>query len=173
MRRLTWILMAGAMALTLAVYLDRAEATPAAGFVGTTLAFGRYGEIDVSNFRAPVRPNEVSGRALPWISHQKTKGLSDLYVQSNVWQPGGTTGWHTHPGHSLITVTAGTLTAYDAECIPREYTVGQGLVDEGGDHVHLIRNEGAVEARTITVQLIPAGATRRVDVDAPDNCPVV
>src|SRR5215211_6166590 len=43
----------------------------------------------------------------PWLSIQKTKGPSDLYVQNNVWAPGGTTGWHTHPGHSLIIVTAG------------------------------------------------------------------
>ena len=41
------------------------------------------------------------------------------------------------------------------------------FVDEGGKHVHVIRNEGAVEARTITVQLLPAGATRRID--APGN----
>ena len=34
-----------------------------------------------------------------------------------------------------------------------------GLVDEGGGHVHVIRNEGSVEARTVAVQLIPAGAT--------------
>ena len=46
-------------------------------------------------------------------------------------------------------------------------TTGMGLVDEGGDHVHVIRNEGAVEARTITVQLLPDGATRRID--APEN----
>ena len=40
-----------------------------------------------------------------------------------------------------------------------------GLVDEGGDHVHVIRNEGSVEARTVAVQLIPAGATRRIDAE--------
>jgi hypothetical protein len=36
------------------------------------------------------------------------------------------------------------------------------FVDPGGDHVDVLRDEGAVEARTITVQLIPAGATRRI-----------
>jgi hypothetical protein len=29
-------------------------------------------------------------------------GASEVYVQNNVWAPGGSTGWHTHPGHSLI-----------------------------------------------------------------------
>jgi uncharacterized cupin superfamily protein len=109
-----------------------------------------------------------------WISMQKTKGPSDLYVQSNVWAPGGTTGWHSHPGHSLIIVTAGTITAYegdDPSCTPHVYTVGMGFVDAGGDHVHVLLNEGAVEARTVAVQLIPAGAARRIDADAPSACP--
>ena len=46
-----------------------------------------------------------------------------------------------------------------------------GFVDPGGGHVHNLRNEGAVEARTIAVQLIPADATRRVDAPSPGNCP--
>jgi quercetin dioxygenase-like cupin family protein len=94
-------------------------------------------------------------------------------VQNNVWQPGGSTGWHTHPGHSLITVTAGTVTAYegdDPSCTPHVYTVGMGLVDPGGDHVHVLRNEGSEEARTIAVQLIPAGAARRIDAAANPAC---
>jgi hypothetical protein len=36
--------------------------------------------------------------------------------------------------------------------------------------VHSIRNEGAVEARTIAVQLIPADAIRRIDAADPGNC---
>ena len=75
---------------------------------------------------------------------------------------------------SLITVTAGTVTAYDGDdpsCTPHEYTPGMGFVDPGGDHVHVLRNEGLDEARTITVQLLPAGATRRIDADDPGVCP--
>ncbi len=75
-----------------------------------------------------------------------------------------------HRGHSLITVTEGAVTAYeghDPTCTPTVYTVGMTFVDEGGEHVHVIRNEGAVDARTITVQLLPAGAKRRID--APGN----
>jgi quercetin dioxygenase-like cupin family protein len=109
-----------------------------------------------------------------WVSLQKTKGTSDVYVQNNVWVPGGSTGWHTHPGHSLIIVTAGTVTAYegdDPSCEPTRYTVGMGFVDPGGDHVHLLRNETSEEARTVAVQVIPAGAGRRIDAPAPAACP--
>lgn len=118
-------------------------ASPAAGFVSTTLSLGRFKAFEVSNISLPERL-WGNWRKKVWLSLQKTKGPSDLYVQSNVWQPGGTTGWHTHPGHSLITVTAGTLTAYEGEdpsCTPQVYTEGMGLVDPGGDHVHILRNE--------------------------------
>ena len=74
----------------------------------------------------------------------------------------------------MIIVTAGTVTAYegdDRSCRPLVYTVGMGFVDEGGDHVHNLRNEGTEDARTIAVQLIPADALRRIDAPAPGNCP--
>ena len=163
--RLMWLIVAGALGAL--GYTGAALATPQTGFTPTTLALGRFGEIDVSNFSVP--PDL-------WQSRQKTKGLSDLYVQSNVWAPGGDTGWHTHPGHSLIIVTAGTLTEYDGEdpeCTPHVYSQGMGFVDAGAGHghVHIVRNETTVEARTVAVQLIPAGATRRIDAPDPGNCP--
>jgi hypothetical protein len=46
-----------------------------------------------------------------------------------------------------------------------------GFVDPGGDHVHLLRNEDSVEARTVAIQLVPAGATRRIDAGSPAACP--
>jgi hypothetical protein len=52
-----------------------------------------------------------------------------------------------------------------------------GFVDPGAGHVHIIRNEGMVEAHTIAVQLIPPhadgssqAADRRIDVADPGNC---
>ena len=102
-----------------------------------------------------------------------TKGDSDLYVVSNVIAPGGHTGWHTHPGPSLITVKSGTITAYEGDdptCSPTVYTAGQGFVDPGDGHVHMLRNEGAVPAETIAVQLVVDGGTRRIDAPAPPAC---
>ncbi|HZY02428.1 MAG TPA: hypothetical protein VFF02_02925 [Anaeromyxobacteraceae bacterium] len=48
---------------------------------------------------------------------------------------------------------------------------GEGFVDPGGDHVHVLRNEGSVVARTVAVQLIPAGAARRIDAGPNPACP--
>ena len=174
--KLSGVLLLGTIILG-ATYVVKVQATPPAGFTGTTIALGRFGEIDVSNHQfIPDVPGSAEHRhhwPNLWLSLQKTKGDSDVYVQSNVWGPGGTTGWHTHPGHSLIIVTAGTVTAYegdDRRCRPHVYTAGMGFVDEGGDHVHLIRNEDSIEARTIAVQLIPAGAVRRTDSEGNPAC---
>jgi quercetin dioxygenase-like cupin family protein len=172
-RKMMWaVVMSGAM-VWIGGFSRNVMATPASGFVGTTLAVGRFGDIDVSNISLP---DNLWGnwKKKVWLSLQKTKGPSDLYIQSNVWAPGGSTGWHTHPGHSLITVTSGTVTAYESDdptCTPHVYTQGMGFVDPGGDHVHLLRNEDSVEATTIAVQLVQAGATRRIDAAGPATCP--
>jgi predicted metal-dependent enzyme (double-stranded beta helix superfamily) len=173
-RKLIWMLVFSGVILGAALYVGSIHATPASGFTGTTIAVGRFEDIEVSN-HVFLQEGLLGSRPKKnlWLSFQKTKGSSDLYVQSNLWTPGGTTGWHTHPGHSLITVIAGTVTAYDGHdpsCTPHVYTAGMGFVDPGGDHVHVLRNEGSVEARTIAVQLIPAGATRRIDADGSSSC---
>jgi quercetin dioxygenase-like cupin family protein len=169
-----WAVVMGALALCASTYeATVVQATPQSGFSGTTIALGRFDAFEV--FNKSFLPGTSGSKFKDlWFSFQKTKGPSDLYVQNNTWAPGGTTGWHSHPGHSLIVVTAGEVTAYeghDGQCTPHVYTVGEGLVDEGGDHVHVLRNEGSIEAKTVAVQLVPAGATRRIDAAGNPNCP--
>jgi len=162
--KLLWALLLGALGA--AVYVGNIVATPASGFTPSTVAMGTFGDLN----------SLVHTGA--WSESIKTRGKSDLYVQSNVWEPGGSTGWHTHPGPSLIIVTEGSITAYegdDPHCTPHVYTAGtpnNTFVDLGGGDVHIIRNETNAEAKDIAVQLVPAGATRRQDVTpAPGNCP--
>ena len=173
-RKLMSVLVVGGIGAAAAAYSGNVMATPALGFTSTSLAVGRLAEFDVMHKVVWNDPDPANSKKLVWHSTQATKGDSDLYVQSNVWIPGGTSGWHTHPGHSLITVTTGAVAAYEGDdptCTPTVYTAGMTFVDEGGDHVHVLRNEGAVEARTITVQLLPAGATRRIDAAGNPACP--
>jgi hypothetical protein len=152
----------------------RVQATPAVGFVGSTVVMGTFGEIDVFNSVIPPDFWKNWVKSDVWLSWQKTKGNSDLYIQNNTWQVGGTTGWHSHPGHSLIIITSGTVTNYESEngrpCTAQVYTAPATLVDSGGNHVHKIVNTGATVATGYAVQLIPAGATRRIDEPAPVNC---
>jgi quercetin dioxygenase-like cupin family protein len=136
--------------------------TAGSGITTTMIVQGNFGDINVkTNFGGHKVDID-------------TKGDSDLYVVSNVIAPGGHTGWHTHPGPSLITVKSGTITAYNANdptCSPTVYTTGDGFIDPGDGSVHLLRNEGTVPAETIAVQLVPDGGIRRIDEPAPDSCP--
>ena len=136
-----------------------AHATPASGFVGTQLLKGQFGDIDIKS------------KSAIFDLKLDTKGDSDLYVVRNAIAVGGTSGWHTHPGPSLITVTVGEIVAYDAAlCTPTHYGTGATFIDPGGDHVHLLRNESSAAAETVAVQFVPRDAARRIDVPQPNNC---
>ena len=162
-RAIPWIArVAIAVAALLLAATGAVFATQGTGVTSTNLSIGRFDAIHVATH---VDAHKVFLR---------TKGTSDVYVVSNVIAPGGHTGWHTHPGPSLITVKSGTITVYspDSGCVPTDYPAGTGFIDPGDGHVHILRNEGTVVAETIAVQLLPAGAARRIDASTPAGCPL-
>ena len=137
-------------------------ATAASGFTAVQQWRGLFGPLDIKS--------EGKGYDIKL----KTKDDSDIYVTRNAIAVGGQSGWHTHPGPSLITVTVGEIVAYDSDdplCAPTRYTVGQGFVDSG-DHAHLLRNQSASPAETVAVQFLPRGSVRRVDAAQPSHCTV-
>jgi len=147
--------------LGVAVYVGNVLATPPIGVTTVPIATGRFDPIDT----------KVKTGA--WKAAIRTKGQSDLHVLQNTIVPGGTFGWHSHPGPSLVIVKSGTATFYmadDPTCSPHVVPTGAGFVDSGGD-VHVVRNEGNVDLVTIVVSLVPAGAARRIDEPDPGNCP--
>jgi quercetin dioxygenase-like cupin family protein len=97
-----------------------------------------------------------------------TRGFSDVYVVHNKIPPGGHTGWHSHPGISFVTVEAGQVTEYNADDpgVPHVFPTGTGFVEEAG-RVHIMRNEGTTDLELVAFQIIPFGATRRIDEPAP------
>jgi quercetin dioxygenase-like cupin family protein len=156
-----------------AVYGGNVLAATQSG-VTTTFSKATLGDLDLRGqmLTTATGPTGVTHPDL-WFALLKTHGLTDLYVVNNTIAPGGTTGWHSHPGPSLILVTAGTVTNYASDapnCAPETYTAGQGFVDPGGSDVHMLRNEGTVPAQTIAVQFIPKDVARRIDAAAPANC---
>ena len=98
----------------------------------------------------------------------KTKGLSDVYVVHNRIVPGGHTGWHSHPGPSIISVVSGQATEYrNDEPNGLVHPAGSAFVDEGGNHAHILVNEGTTDLVLVAFQVVPTGAPRRIDVPAP------
>jgi len=172
-----WILVVLIVVIGVGVGVGNVLATPSSGQTTTILAKATIPDLDLSG-RVETTVTGPKGKPRPgvWLAKIKTRGSSDAYVVDNKFAAnGGTSGWHSHPGPSLVFVVAGTITNYssdDPSCAPHVYTAGQSFVDPGGNDEHMLRNEDpTVVAETIAVQLVAAGATRRIDEPAPAGCP--
>ena len=89
-KKSVWLVLLSTAMMVIAFYhVGRVHATPSSGFTATTLALGRFGPIKVFNHFVPPNVKGDDREDNIWTSLQKTKGQSDLYIQSNVWQPGG------------------------------------------------------------------------------------
>lgn len=159
-KRLVLTCLTAAALLAVVAGVGIARATPPSGVTSTTLAIGTFGEIDAKTLTSS------------WQARIETKGASDLYMVQNVFAPGATFGWHSHPGPSLVIVKTGSLWLYRADdptCTPQVVGAGSGFVDDGHD-THLVRNEGTTETVVYVVSLVPQGLPRRIDEPAPGNC---
>jgi quercetin dioxygenase-like cupin family protein len=90
----------------------------------------------------------------------------EVAVQQVTLAPGGSTGWHSHPGPAVVIVKSGSFTLYDGDdrsctgttcSVTPEDPVGKAFVDEGRGHVHIGRNEGATNTELyVTYFGVPA-----------------
>ena len=128
-----------------------ASATPSFGSVSVVLGRGLVTE-----------ESKIKTKAI----QLKTKEPFEIVTQTVTFQPGGTSGWHGHPGPVFVTVKSGTVTVYDSTCIPRRYSAGQGFLE--GPEPSVVRNEGTVVSENIATLLVPAGSPARSD--SPSLC---
>ncbi len=100
-------------------------------------------------------------------------GTGEAVVQRITIAPGGTSGWHSHPGSVVVAVVTGTVTLYngdDPSCQGQDVSAGSGFIEAGG-HVHIARNEGATPFEVIATYLdVPVGGSPRDDAANPGNC---
>lgn len=160
------------------LYAGQVHATaPTPGMQTTILAKSTLEDVDIKAHATPGDPARVASgnaaRGAGWRLWLRTHGMSDVYVVDNHFAVGADTGWHSHPGPSIVFVVAGTMTNYTStspDCAPHVYPAGTSFVDAGGSDSHLLRNEGTGPAETIAFQMIPKDATRRIDEPVPPGC---
>jgi mannose-6-phosphate isomerase-like protein (cupin superfamily) len=119
---------------------------------------------------ANLKVKRVTG---DWHVEVKAHPDLDVAVQQIVFQPGGQSGWHSHPGPVFIQVVSGTMTFYESDdpnCTPIVRSAGQGFLDVG-EHAHIARNETGSTATNVVTYLAPPGAALRIDQPNPGNCP--
>jgi len=97
----------------------------------------------------------------------ETEGASNFVVQDAVFSPGGTTGWHSHPGVLLLSLTAdsGPIDWYDAKCMKHVYQPGDSWTE--GTTLHDVVNSSSLNAHFIVTYVIAKGMSKRTDQPAP------
>jgi quercetin dioxygenase-like cupin family protein len=157
-RRHFLVTAAAAVALvSLGAFVAVTKASPPSGVTPTLLARGTY-----DAFRAKSDPKGPVG------FKAKAKAPLDFVVRKHDYNPGSTTGWHTHAGPVFVTVTQGTLTFYeygDRKCTPHVVSAGEGYVDHGRGHI--ARNETDQPAQDVSVIIAPVAGAFRGELDAP------
>ena len=153
-KRTAALLVCGALAPGVA---GVALATPPSGLTSELLARGAAGQFRI---------------------HDESMGLkmearrdTDVAVVKATLAPGGTTGWHGHPGPSIVIVKTGTLTMREGghghhhghshsgwrRCSEQTFAAGTSFVHP--EHEHEFVNDSDVAAEFYVVYLVPAGAT--------------
>lgn len=99
------------------------------------------------------------------------RDASNTIVARVSWGPGGTSGWHTHPGPVVVSVTEGALELVnERDCVVRTYAAGEAFVDPGQGNVHIASNasETAPAVAYATFLGVPDGAPATVWVPPVD-----
>lgn len=147
------ILTAALVAALIALPREQATATPPSGIAVELLARGTI-----------AHPSHVRVAGIKLA----TRGPIDVATVHVTFQPGGSTGWHIHPGPALVTVKTGQLTLHRAKgCRTRTFSAGQTFLEFGPSDVNLTRNETGSVTETVVTFLLPAGAPITVDAPAP------
>jgi hypothetical protein len=158
-------------------------ATPNSGSTSTLLGRATFKSFKVERQQLPVSDPSVgrwggeadrNRRRRPiWEVEAEARPALDIATQTITFQPGGHSGWHSHPGPVFISVVSGTMTFYesdDPDCQPIVRNAGEGYLDTG-EHAHIARNETSAPATNVVTYLVPPGAALRVDEPFPGNCP--
>jgi quercetin dioxygenase-like cupin family protein len=126
------------------LFVVPALATPPSGLTNTPLARGT----DVSEGTIPLQVG------------------TDVTMAQITVVPGGSSGWHSHPGGAIIIVKQGELTVYRAigsQCQITTYSAGQAFIERPGE-VDQVINTGTVPyVLYVTFPRVPQGESARID----------
>ena len=171
-----WALLSvGLAGVVTAIFVSSGAATPPSGLTNVTLARG----------------TEQSHGTIP------LQFGTDVVVSQITVNPGGSSGWHSHPGGAIIVVAQGTLTVYHVggddshgqggedshsqggddshsqRCESTTYSAGQAFIERPGEVDQVINNGTTPYVLFVTFPRVPQGGSARIDQPDPGTCPGV
>jgi quercetin dioxygenase-like cupin family protein len=97
----------------------------------------------------------------------------DVVMTQITVDPGGSSGWHSHPGGAIIIVKEGTLTVYSPvghRCRTSTYSAGQAFIERPGEVDQVINNGSVPYVLYVTFPRVPPGGSARTDEPDPGTC---
>ena len=147
-----WALMLGLVGLFAVMNAASVGATPPVGLTNKPLARGT----DLSAGTLPIQ-----------------EGTDIVMVQITVL-PGGSSGWHSHPGGAIIVVKQGDLTVFrsiGSQCDATHYTAGQAFIERPREVDQVINTGTMPYTLFVTFPRVPVGGSARIDEPDPGTCP--
>lgn len=96
------------------------------------------------------------------------KGATDVLQTDLIFQPGGTTGWHIHPGPVVVVIKTGALTEIHSDGCMTVHPAGSAFF-ENPDEVHNVINQTGVVTEVYATFLSPTGTQPLIPVSDPGN----
>ena len=153
-RALRWALLSTGLAgVVIAVCVAPVAATPpTGGFTNVPLARGT----NVSDGTIPLQVG------------------TDVAMAQITVDPGGSSGWHSHPGGAIIVVKQGSPTLYRAigsQCQSTTYGPGDAFIERPGEVDDVLNAGAAPYVLYVTFPRVPPGGSARIDQPDPGTCP--
>jgi quercetin dioxygenase-like cupin family protein len=106
---------------------------------------------------------------------QQRKG-NDVVTTQNTVDPGGFSGWHSHPGIVVLVIQSGELTLYSepvggGECSVHTYTAGQVFLEHPENEQNAVNTGDVPAVLAVTYFNVPHGGSNRIERTDPGDCP--
>jgi len=152
-RAVRWaFLTVGLAGLLAAVNAVPGAATSPSGLTNVTLARGT----DVSDGTIPLQVG------------------TDVVMTQITVVPGGSSGWHSHPGGAIIVIKQGDLTlnrSIGSQCETTNYTAGQAFIERPGEVDDVVNTGTTPYVLYVTFPRVPQGGSARIDQPDTGTCP--
>ena len=152
-RAVRWALASvGLAGVIIAMTLSPGGATPPVGLTHTPLALG-------TNTSAGTIPLQTG---------------TDIAMAQITVGPGGSSGWHSHPGGAIVVVQQGSIIVYAAmgsHCHTTTYTAGQAFIERPGEVMDVLNTGAGPYTLFVTFPRVPHGESPRTDEPDPGTCP--
>jgi quercetin dioxygenase-like cupin family protein len=152
-----------ALSVAVVALAGAALATPPTGFTTNLLARGSAGRLHAKHDGIRLRSR---------------RGVrADVAVATVTIEPGGSSGWHHHPGIVLVVVKSGTVKFYNKKCRAHVHQAGETFI-ELSNSPGLAKNTGTETAVVEATFIVPASeppappTPLRIDDPQPKRCHV-